>query len=550
MGRWANPADRAIEFIETLTLSDDFAGKPFKLAPWQVQIIRQLFGTLTPEGLRQYRTCLLFIPRKNGKSQLVAAISIYWLLGMGKREQEIILGTTSVDQSRILYKKIISTIRANKHLSKLIEERKATREILVPKTGNSLKIISNKGDMGQGFNPSLAIIDELHTLPDRKLYKALTTGRGSRREPLTLLMTTAGNDRSSLCYEEYLYACKVRDGVAEDPSYLPIIYETPKDADIYDPEVWKLSNPGIGSGMKSLASMVSLAAKAKVMPSAEMELRQYELNQWVASEHKWMNMDLWDACGKVPINPADLRSVYLRVRDAESQEEAREPDKRKRKVIDPDDYQRYPCFVGFDLSESRDVTALVAVFDMGDGTYHVLPKFWIPEDAAREYDRNGFTQYGLWAEQGHISLMPGGFIDFDQVERDIIELYDLYDFQTCYFDSWHARRSALKLIDAGFPMESYDQTFRAMAEPTAYLQWLIGNGKLEHGNNPVLTYMANNAVAEKDRAGNTKVTKGKEGEKVDGIVCLVMAIAAATLGAPPPPEPGMVYVDLNAPQQT
>jgi phage terminase large subunit-like protein len=509
LGRWAKPSDRAIDFIERLTLTEDCAGQPFKLATWQKEIIQKLFDTLTPEGLRQYRTCLLFLPRKNAKSQLIAGIVIYWLLDMGKKDQQIVIGTSSVKQSRELFEKIVKIIEANPFLARMVEENKASRRLLARRPNNELVIITDKTDVGQGMNPSLAIIDELHTQTKDKLYKAMNTGRGARKEPLTVFLTTAGNNRQSLCYHEYEYACKVRDGLAIDPYYLPIIYEAPSGADIYDPEVWKACNPGIESGIKSLESIQAIANKARHVKQEELDLRHYELNMWVASEHSWMNMDIWYACGQRYVDSVEMR--------------------------------QFPCYAGFDTSESRDATAWVMLFDLGDGTYRVLCKFWIPENYALASDAKGFTQYAQWAEAGYITLMPGDYIDFDQVEADIIKLIDEYQFEKCYFDSWHARRTALKLMENGFPMESYDQTFKAMAEPTGYLQWLIANGRIEHGNNPVLAYMANNALADSDRAGNTKVTKGKEGDKVDGIVCLVMAVAAATLGVREP-EPGITVL--------
>ena len=493
--------ERAVAWIELLTLSDDFAGKPFKLMPWQAGIITQLFGTLTPEGLRRFRTCLLFIARKNAKTQLVAGIAIYWLFGLGKQEQEIILGTSSIEQSRILYKKIIGTIRRNTWLSKQIKEIKATREIRVPSTGNLLKIISNKGDLGQGFNPSLAIIDELHTQLDNRLYAALTSGSGTRQEPLVIMMTTAGSDRESVAFKEYEYACKVRDGIHVDSTYLPVIYECPPDADIYDPANWLLANPALGpGGFLQMSYMESQAVKAKGMHTDQYKFMQYNLNMWVAGGSKWLDYEKWSACG----GALDLAAL-----------------------------QGEPCWAGLDLSNTSDISALVLVFKVGDD-FAVLSYFWMPEKVARGYDAKGFTHYAEWFQQGFITLTDGDLIDYDLIKAQVLELSMVYDIQEIRFDPWNSTQIAFQLYNAGLPMVEMRQGFISMNEPTKYLEWLIGMGRVRHGSSPVLDMMADNACVERDSHGNVKVTKGKAGAKVDGIVALAMAVGAVTGGVAPP----------------
>jgi len=300
-----DPGDRAVRFINNLTLSDDFAGQPFRLRPWQARIPRTLFGTIRPDGLRQYRRCLLFLPRKQAKTQLSAAIATYGILGSGREGQQVLLAASDREQASHLYRKSVQMIAADPWLDAQCRVYSSAKRIETKRTGNVLQVLSSDGRRLHGHNPSTVIIDEVHTQPNRELYDALTSAFGARRDPLTLLISTAGHRRDSLLHDEYEYACKVRDGLIDDPEYLPIIYEAGPDDDWTSESVWHKAMPALGD-FANLDFIRSECRKAREMASEESKFRQLYLNQWVASQMKWLNRPKWDACGLFKHDPAEL----------------------------------------------------------------------------------------------------------------------------------------------------------------------------------------------------------------------------------------------------
>jgi phage terminase large subunit-like protein len=494
-----NPGDRACKFIVNLTLSDDFAGQPFTLREWQASIPRTLFGTLRPDGLRQYRRCLLMLPRKQAKTQLAAGIGTYGILGTGKEGESVVVAASDREQASHLFRKACQMVEADPFLDKRCKIYTSAKHIEVKKTGNVLKVISSEGRRQHGHNPSVVIIDELHTQPNRELYDALTSSFGARSEPLTLLISTAGNRRDSLCREEYEYACKVRDGLVDDPEYLPVIYEAAEDDDWTDEAVWHKAMPALGD-FCNLDVIRSEFRKAKESPSEESKCRQLYLNQWVASATKWLNRTGWDLCGTHRYDESDLLGRT--------------------------------CYGGLDLSNRNDVTAFVLVFPMDDGSIRVLCRFWIPRGYAEERDRKGHTHYLRWAEQGFITLTDGDIIDHDFILAEVVALCATHRVRIIRADEWSCVQPALKLIAKGIEVEFMRQGTKSFNEPVGYLEVLIARQLLHHGGNPVLNWMADNVVTERDSHGNVKFSKGRSADKIDGPVCLAMATAAAMFDMP------------------
>jgi phage terminase large subunit-like protein len=393
-------------------------------------------------------------------------------------------------------------IKADAWLRKRCRIYTSAKRIETKKRGNILQVVSSDGRRQHGHNPSLVLMDEVHTQPNRDLYDALTSAFGARRDPLTILISTAGNRRDSLLYEEYQYACKVRDGLIDDPEYLPIIYEAGPDDDWTDEAIWHKAMPALGD-FANLDFIRSECRKAKEMPSEESKFRQLYLNQWVASVRKWLNRSKWDACGTNHYSPAELLGRS--------------------------------CYGGLDLSAVSDITAFVLVFPMDDGTFRVLCRFWLPESYAAECDRKGLTKYLQWARQGLITLTDGHVIDHDLIFDEVVALCEAHDVRMVRIDKFTATQTAVKLMNKGIPVEMMRQGTISMNEPTCYLEVLIARELLHHGDNAVLNWMADNAVSVRDSQGNIKISKDKSAGKVDGMVALTMGIAAAIVDVPPAP---------------
>jgi phage terminase large subunit-like protein len=290
-----NPgSDRAVAVISRLTHTGDFAGQPFNLRKWQERdIIRPLFKT-KPDGLRQYRTCLLMLPRKNGKTELAAGIGIYCLM-FESQQGEIYLAAADRDQAGKVFQAMVAMIRNDPELEREVEIVESQKRIVHRKSGSFCRAISAEAYSKHGFNASVVIYDELHCAPNRELYDVLVTSQGTRLQPLMIVISTAGYDRHSILWELYAHAKKVLENPSLDPTFLPIIYEAPIDADWTDEKVWKKANPALGD-FRSLEEMRITAARAKEIPAQENIFRQLYLNQWTEQASRWITMPAWDAC--------------------------------------------------------------------------------------------------------------------------------------------------------------------------------------------------------------------------------------------------------------
>ena len=288
-------AARAIRLVNQLThTKGPFAGQPFTLRPWQLAILKRLFKT-RPDGLRQYRTCLLMLPRKNGKSELCAALAIYFLLFDNEIGAEVYSAAADKDQAALVFNVAAQMIRNDPELEAQCEIIDSQKRIVHRKSGSFYRAISAEAYSKHGFNASVVIYDELHAAQTRELWDVLSTSQGARSQPLMMAITTAGYDRHSILWELYAHARKVAENPSLDPTFLPILYEAPIDADWTSEKVWKAANPALGD-FRSLEEMRIACARAKEIPAQENTFRRLYLNQWTEQAARWIQMPSWDAC--------------------------------------------------------------------------------------------------------------------------------------------------------------------------------------------------------------------------------------------------------------
>ena len=291
----ADPPQNPIAFINRLTHTKGaFAGKTFALRPWQGAILRQLFKKRR-DGLRQYRTCLLMLPRKNGKSELAAAIALYGLLADGETGAEVYSAAADKDQAGLVFGVAAQMVRNDPDLNEACYVVDSRKQIVHRSTGSFYRAISAEAYSKHGFNSHVVVYDELHAATDRRLYDVLSTSMGGRTQPLFLVISTAGYDKHSILYELYAHAKKVQENPAIDPTFLPILYEAPEGADWMSERVWKKANPALGD-FRSLEEMQILAARAKAIPAQENTFRRLYLNQWTEQASRWLALDAWDGC--------------------------------------------------------------------------------------------------------------------------------------------------------------------------------------------------------------------------------------------------------------
>ncbi len=488
-------AARAERFFERVLqhTKGEWAGKPFDLLDWQRDLVRRLFGTLNEDGTRQYRTCYLEVARKNGKSELAAGIALYLLFADGEEGAEVYSAAGDRDQAGIVYNVAAEMIRRSSVLSNRCKIIDSMKRVVIHKTASVYRVLSAEAASKHGYNPSGIVFDELHVQPNRDLWDVLRTGTGTRRQPLTFAITTAGYDRNSICYELHDYAQKVNSGVIDDPSFLGIVYSADESEDWTEPAVWAKANPSLGVTIKA-EYLEGECQRAQTTPAYENTFRRLFLNQWTRQETRWLPLAAWDECGD---------------------------------SVDADDLRGRTGYAGLDLASSIDIAALVLVFPDGE-YYDVLPFFWIPEDTIVDRSRRDRVPYDVWERQGYVIATPGNVIDYKAIKEKVRELAGLYDIQEIAYDRWGMTQLSQDLIDDGANIIPMGQGYASMSPPTKELLKLVLGKKLRHGNNPVLRWMADNMVVTQDPAGNLKPDKGKSTERIDGLVALIMALDRAT----------------------
>jgi len=499
-----NGAARKVAIINKLThTKGPFAGQPFNLRPWQItKIIRPLFKLDRKTGKRQYRMCLLMMPRKNGKTELIAALAIDGLLFDGEAGAEVYSAAADKEQAALAFNVAAEMIRADRDLLAECEILDSQKRIVHRRSGSFYRAISAEAYSKHGFNASRVLYDELHAAPSRELWDVLTSSTGARAQPLTIAISTAGHDRHSILFELYAHAKAVAENPAIDPSFLPIIFEAPKDADWTDEKVWHAANPALGD-FRSLDEMRTACARAKAIPAQENSFRRLFLNQWTEQAERWIALAAWDAC-QVPIDRAALRGRR--------------------------------CFIGLDLSTTTDLTAAVAVFPDADG-FDVLPHFFVPADRIAARVTRDRVPYDLWVRQGFLTATPGPTVDYEYV-RNLLRAWDEeFDVRILAYDPWNATDLITRLEKQdGFTCVKVRQGFATLSAPSKSLESAILAKRIRHDGHPVLRWNIGNLSVESDAAGNIKPSKDLSTERIDGGYALIMALDACERhDATPPP---------------
>lgn len=524
----AKAADKVVRFFKYLKHSKgEWAGHEFKLEHWQVRILRAAFGWMQPDGTRLIRTIYIEVPRKNGKSTFAAGIGLYLTIGDGEPGAEVYSAAMDKEQAQAVFGEAKRMAEASVDLSRVCTIFKTS--IYAARSGSSYKVLAKPPTGGKGkhgLNVHGLIFDELHEQPNRELFDVLTTAQGSRRQPLTVLITTAGFDRNSICWEQHDYAEKVNDGIIEDPSFLGVIFAAGEKDDWHSETTWAKANPNFGVSVK-INFLRTEHKKACESPGRENVFKRLYLNIWTEQESRWLSLDAWDGCeGDGPIHADQLAG-------------------RK-------------CWGGLDLSNTADIACLLWVFPTRLKTlmpgheleeevevYDILPRLWLPADSADKRLRNNRVPYPTWASRGHITLTPGNVIDHEFIKRQILEDFGKFQVQEIAYDPFNAVQLCAHLHnDHGLPMLEHRQGYLSMNSPTKALEAMVLSRRIRHGGHPVLRWAAGNVVVSQDPSGNLKPNKEKAFEKIDPIVSLIMALGRAVLqeGGTPYNERGLVVL--------
>lgn len=493
----------AVYFIDQLTHTGDYAAQSFELQLWQEAILRLMFDQ---EGLNRYRYVFIGLPRKNGKTELVAAIVLYLMAGTGIRSQNIYSASGDAEQAALIHRAAASMVHQNEKLSEVCNVYKGNvKRITLEPLGSEYKALSSDAELKFGLRPSVNVFDEVHVFPNRDLHAALETAFGATKRPFTIYISTAGWDRTSLCYELWDRARHAMRDPKSDPRFLGILYEFHDDEDNWqDEKVWHRINPGLGTfcNLDNFRHDMEHAAK---FPGYENECKQFYLNQWTEQQERWISRDEWQQCiGHV--NPAEMVGE--------------------------------PCYAGFDGSKTGDMTALWLIWPTPKGI-KCAGRCWAPREGKWRDELRNKDRYEKWSKPDadgavylHLTKDDTAATGLDnaineaQIEREIVELNEKFPMISLFADRAYFQQMLTRLFnEAGIPVKAIPQTCMHLNEPCVTLERMILDRSIEHGGNPILDWNVANASIVRNTTGLIHPNKTSATERIDGLAALLNALA-------------------------
>jgi phage terminase large subunit-like protein len=473
----------------------EWARKPVSLSPWQRFVIGSVFGWKRRDGTRRFRYVYQELPRKNGKSTLLAGVGLDLLTCDGEQGAEIYAAATKRDQARIIFDEAKRMVTTSPDLLRVVSRFKLNLSVDV--TNSKFEPLSSDDRTLDGLNPHGVLVDELHRHRTRALLDVMDTALGSRRQPLLWIITTAGDDSPESVYaSENDYATKVLEGVLEDDDVFAFIATIDKGDRWDDPVAWAKANPNLGISVKR-DDLERQARKAGKSPGALSAFKRLRLNVRTAPAEAAIDMATWA--------------------------------RNSRGRFDPDKLERARCWGGLDLSSKIDITAFVKLFEPDEaGVMRVASRFWMPADTLEERADRDRMPYRRWVDEGWIEVTPGNVIDHAEIKAAVLADSKHFDLQDIAFDPWNATQLSSELTSDGVNMVEFIQGLRSYTAPTKELQALLAGRKLDHGNNPVLTVMASNLKVQRDKNFNEMPHKQHSIGRIDGMCALIMAIGRYT----------------------
>lgn len=430
---------------------------------------------------------------KTHNSELAATIALYLLYADNEPSAEVYGAACDRNQASIVFDVARQMVEMSPALMRRSKIRTAGKRIINYRNAGFYQVLSAETGTKHGLNVSGLVFDEIHAQPNRKLYDVLTKGSGDAREqPLFFIITTAGNDKNSICYELHTKALDLMAGRKKDSTFYPVVYGLEHEEDWTDEANWYKANPSLGHTIQ-IDRVREAYRNAVENPAEENVFKQLRLNIWTSASIRWIPEQVYDK-GNLPMDRDALRGRL--------------------------------CYGGLDLSSTSDITALVLAFPprTEEEKYILLPFFWLPEDTLELRCRRDHVLYDVWQNQGFIQTTEGNVIHYGFIEKFIERLGETYHIREIAYDRWNATQMVQNLEDMGFTMVPFGQGFKDMSPPSKELFKLLMEGNINHGGNPVLKWMAGNVVMRQDPAGNIKPDKEKSVEKIDGIVASIMAL--------------------------
>jgi phage terminase large subunit-like protein len=492
--------ERAVRFIELLRHTEGaLAGRPFVLHPWQSAIVRKVYGDVHADKRRKVRTVFILLPRGNGKTTLTSALALLGTLGPERDAAgQVVSAAADREQASIAFNGAARMIRADEQLAAVTAIVDSRKTIKHPKSNSTYRAISHEAYSKHGLSVHLLLADEVHAWPTRELWQVLTTSMGKRLAPLAIVTTTAGVGRGTLAWDLYDYAIKVERGEVDDETFLPVIYQAPRDCDWQDEAIWKAVNPALACGFRSMDEMRITARQAAEIPSQREMFKRLYLNMWGDSAAEtWVDLAVYDE--------GDTRDVAL-------------SDLAGRRV-----------FVGVDLASVSDLAAVYAVAQDDDGGWLVWGRQYCPEEQFRRRVGDNLP-YATFEASGRLAVTDGNAIDQDRIISDLTALCADVEVVEIAVDRWGAVGFLNRLQERGMPVAQFGQGYASMSGPCKEIERAILGRSFRAGRDPLLRWNMANVRVEQDAAGNIKFSKAKATGKIDGAVAVAMAIGRALSG--------------------
>ena len=499
---WVFDPDRAArpcEFIELLPhIKGKWAreGRRIQLEGWQCFMITSVFGWVHREtGLRRFLEFYEEVPRKNAKSTIGSGLLLFMLAADGEHGAECYTAATTRDQARIVFDDARAMAERTPDLRTYLGVAIMQHSLTVAHTASKAGPLAAEGSTLDGLNVHFALLDELHAHKTRAVYDVIDTARGAREQSLLGTITTAGTDRSGICYERRTHLTKILEGVIRDDRVFGVIYTIDDNDDPFDPAVWAKANPNYRVSVLP-DDLAAAAKKAEAMPSALNNFLTKRLNVWVSGESPWMDMRAWDRCGD-------------------------------RALQQLESFHGAKAWIGLDLAQKKDFAAATLVFEQ-EGVWHVCTRLYLNELAIQE---SGNAHLSGWARQGYVQVTDGDITDFDVVADDLRQLCRDFDVQEIAFDPALSMYFAGKLIEEGLPLVEITQRALFFTPPLIQVENLVLEKKLRHDGNPVMTWMVSNLVVKVSKFNELRSpTKERPENKIDGPIAMLMALGRALAG--------------------
>lgn len=472
------------------------AGRPWRPLPWQREALETLFGWKRPDGSRRFRSAFIFIPKKNGKTPFAAIMAAYMLIADGEPSPQVFSVASDRDQAGLVYADCAKYLDTAPELAERIRRLDSLKRMECRANGGQFRVLSSDVEGKDGIDAHCVIFDELHTQKRPDLWGRLKYATRARRQPLFITITTAGGDKVGVCWEEYERAKRVLGGGSLDWTHYALIFEAPDGCALDDMNAWRAANPSMGITLDPMDALADIE-EARGSPVKEAILRRLRLNQWCGSVSAWVDVSAWARCA----HPRPLESLIGR-----------------------------PCWLGLDLAQRLDLTALAGIWQLNDDwprRYYAQAWHWLPKttlEAAKADHR-----YREFAASGEIVATDTVYTDYAGIRATIAKLRgDGHDIQTLMADPREGTQLFNALRDEdGLPVIEHSQGYAAYTDSVKTLEALILAGDIEHAGGKCLSWQVGNAKIAFNALGECRPAKNRCKEKIDGLVALLMATSGA-----------------------